>query len=796
MDDKSLEILEFPRVREILAGYTSFSASRELAIDLQPLSNPEQISLLLKQSAEARHLISLEPDFSIGGVFDIREAAKTAARGKVLEPQTLVNIQKTLAAAHRLRTRLGKLSNEFPLLWNIANRIVELPHLEKEIIRCLTAGGELLDSASAKLASLRRQLKETRQQLLESLEGIIKSRRNQKFLQEHLITERDGRYVIPVKAEYRKDIKGIVHDISNTGATVFIEPWTTVEPGNELRQLAIEEKREVERILAALSAEVGANETAISRNLALIAELDLALAKARYAEKAKATEPMITTTDGNKRDNDSAGAGVLRLVEARHPLLKGKAVPLSVELGNDFSILIITGPNTGGKTVALKTIGLLTLMSQAGMPIPASEESSIPIFDNVFADIGDEQSIEQTLSTFGWHMGNIIRIIQNSSERSLVLLDELGTSTDPSEGAALARSILLHFLSRGTIAVATTHYSDLKAFAHTTPGLQNASLDFDPATLAPTYHLTVGIPGGSNALATASRLGLSAEIIAAAREMLTEGTQEIETLLADLMSEKQKIESLRNDLQKEKSEAESLSGHLEHELQRLKGQEQSILRETRDRLIREAAELQKQLRDAASELKKIKSKESIEQAKKALAVMHEQLKGQTWQTKTSRDDLSGDAADAGDIAVGDRIQLIEANVQGIVLSSADKDGQLEVQVGRTRVRLSIDSIEKIKPSAEKVSPEFTMVKEHTRGRKRSLELNLRGKRADEIDSELDSYLNDACLSDFHQVRIIHGIGTGTVRQIVRDILASHPLSKSFRPGERKEGGDGVTIVNL
>ena len=796
MNDKSLEILEFPRVKEILASYTSFPVSWELAIDLQPSSNPEQVSLLLRQSAEARHLISLEPDFSIGGVFDIRDAAKMAARGKVLEPQTLLDIQKTLAAAHRLRTSLGKLVNEFPLLWNIASQIVELPHLEGEISRCLTVGGELLDSASAKLTNLRRQLKETRQQLLKSLEAVIKSRRNQKFLQEPLITERDGRYVIPVKAEFRKDIKGIVHDISNTGATVFIEPWTTVEPGNELRQLVIEEKREVERILAALSAEVGANKAVISRNLVLIAEVDLALAKAKYAEKAKATEPMITTLDGNKRDNDSARAGVLRLVKARHPLLKGKAVPLSVEMGNDFSILIITGPNTGGKTVALKTIGLLTLMAQAGMPIPASEESSIPIFDGVFADIGDEQSIEQTLSTFSWHMGNIVHIIQASTERSLVLLDELGTNTDPSEGAALARSILLHFLSRGTIAVATTHYSDLKAFAHTTPGLQNASLDFDPVTLAPTYHLTVGIPGGSNALATASRLGLSSEIIATAREMLTKGTQEIETLLADLMSEKQKIETLRNDLQKEKIEAESLRSRLEHELQRLKEQEQNILWETRDRLVREAAELQKQLRDAASELKRIKSKESIEQAKKALAAMQEQLKKQTWQTKTSRSDMSGEVAEAGNIAIGDKVQLIETNVQGTVLSSADKDGQIEVQVGRAKIRLSIDSIEKVTPSAEKVSPEFPTVKEPTSRRIRPLELNLRGKRADEIDSELDSYLNDACLANLSQVRIIHGIGTGTVRQIVRDILASHPLVKSFRPGERKEGGDGVTIVNL
>ena len=398
-----------------------------------------------------------------------------------------------------------------PSLWDIADRIVELPALENEIGRCITPTGEIMDSASAKLGELRHRLKETRQQLLDRLEAIMRSPRGRRFIQASFVAEREGRYVIPVKSESRKEIRGIVHDISNTGATVFVEPWTTVEMGNEMRELTIEETREVERILLELSTEIGAHEAEISQDVELLAELDLILAKARFAGKFKAAEPHIATD------------GVLRLDNARHPLLKGKAVPLSMEIGQDYSILVITGPNTGGKTVALKTIGLLTLMAQAGMPIPASEESSIPIFDGVFSDIGDEQSIEQTLSTFSSHMGNIVRIIGASTEKSLVLLDELGTSTDPNEGAALARAILLHFLSRKTIAVATTHYSDLKIFAHTTPGLRNASLDFNPVTLAPTYHLTMGIPGGSNALAIASQLGLPPEIVSKAREMLTKG---------------------------------------------------------------------------------------------------------------------------------------------------------------------------------------------------------------------------------------------------------------------------------
>jgi len=534
MDDKSLEILEFPRIREILAGFTEFSASRELALEIQPLSDYEQISLLLRQSAEARRLLSLEPGFSIGTVFDIREAAALAARGKILEPQTLIEVRQTVVAMRQLRSALGKLPEKLPLLWNIADGIVEIHRLEKDIAKCIAPTGELLDSASPTLAAVRQQWKEVRQQLLQSLEAIIRSPRRRRIIQEPFITEREGRHVIPIKAEFRSQMKGIIHSVSNTGDTIFVEPWAAVQQGNTLRELAMEEAREIERILKDLSATVGIHEAELCHSIALVAELDLALAKARYAVKAGASEPTLTIFSGKGKVPADEQPGIIRLVEARHPLLAGKAVPLNVEIGRDFSILVITGPNTGGKTVALKTIGLLSLMTQAGIPIPAGAESRIPVFDGIFADIGDEQSIEQTLSSFSWHIGNIIRIINGVTERSLVLLDELGTNTDPAEGSALARSILLYFLSRETMTVATTHFGDLKAFAHTTPGLQNASLDFAPVTLVPTYHLTMGVPSGSNALATASRLGLPIKIINDARGMLSKGTQEMETMIADL----------------------------------------------------------------------------------------------------------------------------------------------------------------------------------------------------------------------------------------------------------------------
>jgi len=794
LDSKSLEMLDFRQISEIVAGFTSFSASRELALNLQPLSDYEQIFLLLRQSAEARHLLSLEPAFSIGGAFDIREAAKIAAQGKVLEPQGLLEIQQTLAAMRQLRGSLEKISEEFPLLWNNASGIVELRQLEKDITSCLAPNGEVLDSASPRLAAVRRQLRQVRQQLLDRLKVTMESPRGRTVVQEPIITEREGRYVIPVRIEHRKEIKGIVHDVSNSGATIFIEPWVTVELGNTLRELVIEESHEIERILVSLSAKVGTHEIEISQSVALTAELDLAVAKAKYARKARATEPILTTFNKDGSTLEGKPAHVLRLVEARHPLLAEKAVPLSVEIGRDFSTLVITGPNTGGKTVALKTIGLLSLMAQAGIPIPASAESRIPVFDSVFADIGDEQSIEKTLSTFSWHVGNIVRIINSATERSLVLLDELGTSTDPAEGSALARSILLYFLSRGTMAVATTHFSDLKAFAHTTPGLQNASLDFDPVTLAPTYHLTIGIPGGSNALATAARLGLSPDIVSRAREMLTRGSEEMETLLTNLLEEKHGIEALRDDLKRKTDEAARRNIELENERRRLAEEERETIQETRDRVVREAAELHQEIRRAVSALRKERTKERIEQAKQAFAAVREQLKNEVWQPKTR--EIGDETEDEGRIAVGDMVRLREANLVTTVLSVSEETQQVEVQAGQAKLRLGLNSVEKVKVTPGTAPPEFTPVKRPVTSRPVSMELDLRGKRADEVEWTLDSYLNAASLANLSEVRIIHGIGTGAVRKIVRELLASHPLVKSFRPGVRGEGGNGATVVRL
>lgn len=795
MDGKSIELLEFPQIRQNLAGYASFEPSRELILKLEPLKDFERISLLLRQSAEARLLLAAEPGFSIGNIGDIREIVKLAAIGKILEPQDLLEVRNTLGALYYLRSHLEKRVEEFPLLWQIAGGIVELHDLEKDIGACFNAEGEMKDDASPALSSIRQRLRAIRADLHQQLQAIINSPHWQRVIQEPIITEREGRYVVPVKVEFRRDVRGIVHDVSNTGATAFVEPWDTIDAGNNLRELEAEEHHEIENILRGLSERTGSYAPEIALSIALAAKIDVTIAKARYAHKINAVEPLVLPFENNETPGSPSGdqntyvKPVLKLVNARHPLLPGDAVPLSVEIGENFSILVITGPNTGGKTVALKTIGLLSMMVQAGLPIPASAESTVPLYDSVFADIGDEQSIAQTLSTFSWHVTNLVRIVNGVTSRSLVLLDELGTSTDPAEGSALARSLLLFLLRHGAMAVATTHFSELKAFAHTTRGLQNASLDFNAVTLAPTYHLTVGIPGGSNALATALRFGLPYEIINEAHSMLTRGSQELETLLSDLLNEKQGLEKLRHALEKEKAQMADRNIELENATNKLRNEEKHVLSQVRDQLVKEAAELFKEIRQTSAELRKEKSKEKIEQARKTLAAIQEKLHSGIFAPAKTQ------SAEDEKIHAGDIVWLKEADLAATVLSLSEDNRQIELQVGKAKLKVGPDAIEKIATPTREVNEPIRITRPALKARA-PMELDLRGKRAEEVKSLLDSYLNDAAVSNLPWVRIIHGHGTGVVKQIVRETLAGHPLVKSFKAGERTEGGDGVTIASM
>ncbi|MCX6002814.1 MAG: endonuclease MutS2 [Chloroflexi bacterium] len=787
MDTNSIAMLEFPRVRERLANYTSFPAGRELALNLQPTADAEWVKLLLRQSAEARRLLSVRPDFHISEAYDVREDATRAEKGVSLDPLILLRVLKTSAAARLARNGLNKLSNELPALWGIVQDITVLTQTEAEIGKCLSATGEVLDAASPHLADVRWRLRDTRKQLQEKLASIVKSKRGQDALQEQLVTERNGRYVLPVRVEAKRELKGIVHDVSNTGATVFIEPMETIEAGNELRQLEVEERQEIERIIANLSALVGAAAEDIRLNIEILARLDLALAKALYAEKVKAIEPEIVSGDGGH---------YLRLFNARHPLLKGEAVPLSVELGREFSVLLISGPNAGGKTVALKTIGLLVLMAQAGLPVPCADGTAMPVYDEVFADIGDEQSIEQTLSTFSAHISNLARIVKKSTPHSLVLLDELGISTDPGEGAALAQATLTHFVGKGTAVVVTTHFSELKAFAHLNKGLRNASLDFDPVTLMPTYRLSVGIPGGSNALNIASRFGLPEDIVSNARSIMSKGSQEVEAMMVDLAAERKRLAEAQLVIGKEQARASELSAHLENEISRIRDRERDMLREIQDNLNKEIAGLYRSIREAENELKKQANREKVERARRAL----EKISGEA----DERNRLLGERlaalkepeASAEVISVGDSVRLRDMDTVATVLSVDAGQGRLEAQVGDVKLTLRIDGVEKLDTPGPAAEEEERVVARPRTIRPASPELDLRGQRAEMVESALDSYLNDAFMSHLPEVRIIHGYGTGAVRAAVREGLAVHKLVKSFRPGGQGEGGDGVTIAQL
>jgi len=783
-------MLDFPRIREILAGLTSFSASRSLADAIHPSSKAEVVQSWLSQSAEARQLLAKEPGFSTGRPVDIRPAVAMAIRGKLLDAETLLDIRSTLASGGHLRQQIKTHSDELQSLWEIARDITIIPGLEAVIDRCIEPGGEILDTASEHLANIRYELKEVRRQMMNRLENLLKSDWIQVMLQDSYVTERGGRYVIPIKTEFQGEFKGIIHDISNTGATVFVEPLQTVDLGNSLRQLVLEEEIEIQRILAELSQEVAENGEDISRNVALIAELDLALAKAIYAIRFNATEPCIIT--------DEESARRLKIIDARHPLLQhNKAVPISIEIGYSFFGLVITGPNTGGKTVSLKTMGLLVLMAQSGIPIPAAPESEIAVFDDVFADVGDEQSIEETLSSFSWHMGNIVRIIRNSTRRSLVLLDELGTSTDPSEGAALARAILLHFLQMDTLVAATTHFNELKVFAHATPGLENASMEFDPVTLMPSYKITIGIPGGSNALAIASQLGIPPEIIASAREMMPQHTSEMEKMLAELTSERDAIRAQREKLSRDIQAAEEQKGKAKDELIQVESSRRQLILEERESISREAAELHRQIRQAAADLRKERSRKSLESATVVLDAVREGISSGIWHQEPGCGNQSEESSpDIPELMIGDTVRLTDTNITGKVGALLEKSGQVEIHSGRTRIKVDITDIEKLDPKVtEPVARKFTLQRARSDTR-HALELDLRGKRADEVEPELDFYLNDVSIAGFPEVRIIHGYGTGIVRQIVRDMLASHPLIKSFRSGKQEEGGDGVTIATL
>ncbi|MGQ9522275.1 MAG: endonuclease MutS2 [Anaerolineae bacterium] len=788
---KHWQTLEFPKILERLAAHTSFSAGAEKARALAPSTDPAEIRERLATTTEARRFLSLYPLTDLGGARDVRPMVEAARREAVLDPADLLDIAQTLQTARRLRQTVARQEAHFPRLAAVAARLEPCPELVAAIERVLDERGEVRDDASSALARIRSERRTVHDRLITRLQRIISSPETAPFLQEPIITMREGRYVVPLKADFKGRIRGIVHDRSASGATLFIEPLSVVELGNTWRELQVAEDQEIRRILADLSARVAARGAEILETVDALADLDLAFAKARYADELDAVEPLLA--DG-KPERDGTR---LRLLRARHPLLDpATVVPIDVILDGGTHVLVITGPNTGGKTVTLKTVGLLALMAQSGLHIPADENSLLPVFAAIYADIGDEQSIEQSLSTFSAHLTNILSFIHQADEHSLVLLDELGAGTDPAEGSALARALLETFRQRGAVTLVATHYPELKAYAQLTPGVCNACVEFDPETLRPTYRLTIGIPGRSNALAIARRLGLDEAIVRRAEALLSPQERQTEHLLADLHRLRLEAARARDEAYAARAEAQRLTEELHRRLARIDEERAAILEQARREALEELERLREEVRALQQQWRRIHLLSPA--AQDVSGVPHPPPPVAEAEAELNRLETEVEESfrapepllPTGPLQPGDTVWV--KSLRAIGELRALVDDEVEVQVGPLRVRVPARELERRAPPAPVVEPSGVRYAPPTA----PLRLDLRGQTVEEALERLDRYLDTAALAGLPWAHIVHGKGTGALRQAVRDFLRRHPLVRSYRSGEEGEGGDGVTVVVL
>ena len=785
MDARSLVLLEFPAIRERLAGHTSFPPSRRLAEALEPSADPVIVARGLDETDQVRALLEERSGVGVGAAHDIGPWVERAARGGRLDPAHFLEIADTLDATARLATAIT--DDRRPLLRELGRDLHALPALRSTLARSFDPVGELLDTASPRLGGLRAAVRVAYDRLRRRLDALVGAELGS-ALQEPIITLRNGRYVIPVKAEARSRVKGIVHDASGSGQTLFIEPLVAVELGNAWREAQVAEQEEIARILDELSAFVAANADPLRQTLAALARFDLWAAKAQLAGEMDATRAETTER-----------AEVI-LLSARHPGLTGRVVPIDVRLGGDYTALVVTGPNTGGKTVTLRTLGLLAVMHQAGLHVPAAAGSRLPVFRDVFADIGDEQSIAQSLSTFSGHMRSIIRIAGAAGPGTLVLLDELGAGTDPTEGSALAQALLDHFIAAGALIAATTHYAELKAYAHTTPGARNAAVEFDLETLSPTYRLTIGLPGGSQAFAIAERLGLPEAIVADARSRLTEAQRSFEATLAAIReTEGATSEALDRARAAERRAADAL-GAAEEERRRARRERDEAVRAARV----EAERLVEDLRDEVRTTKRALERETVTAPSLDAAL-------ERAEADLARLPATEPAAPPEEpvtvhvFRVGERARSRSGGWEGRVAALEKGGRRVTLETGGMRVTVGagdlVPALEESRapvPAGGAGAGAPSNIGAIRLGRTRSVasSLDLRGARVDEALDALGRYLDDAALAGLGKVIVIHGLGTGALRDAVRTEAAGHPLVKSMRPGERGEGGDGATIVEL
>ncbi|NMB12932.1 MAG: endonuclease MutS2 [Firmicutes bacterium] len=781
MDQKTLRILEFHKIRQQLAAHTAFALGSERALWLEPSADIDTIEKRQGETAEALILIDREGGLPLGGVRDIRQPLRKAEMGSTLSPEDLLEIASTLYGTGKARRFLMEKTGDSSQLRELAQRLEPAVSLRERIEGSIGDDGEVLDSASETLRSIRNRMRSLQGRIRERLESIIHSSRYQKVLQDPIITLRNGRYVVPVKTEFKGALPGIVHDQSGSGATLFVEPAAVVEINNQLRQLEAEEAEEIERILRQLTLAVSGKVKELLVSVETLGRLDFIFAKAYLAASQEATRPRLRTD------------GYLDMREGRHPLLKGEVVPLDIWLGKEFTVLVITGPNTGGKTVALKTLGLLTLMAQAGLHIPAQKGTEINVFSRVYADIGDEQSIEQNLSTFSSHMANIVRIMDEADSNSLVLLDELGAGTDPTEGATLAMALLQWFHKQGCRTVATTHYSELKAFAYMTEGLENASVQFDVETLRPTYKLEIGLPGRSNAFAIAGRLGLRDEVIDLARAHLTQEDIRIDDMIQDMEENRRRAIHERIVAERLRAHVESTREEYERRLAGMEEAKDAILAAARQ----EARELLSRAKSDADEL--------LGQLRNADRVQRESVATEVRSLLESKREALVEARpekppeplpiQLEKMVPGTPVYLSKLKQKGRILDLT-ASGDALVQVGALRVTLPAQELTVTEEQPIATGSRENIGLRTSKASVISSELDLRGMTVEEALGKVDKYLDDALLAGLARCRIIHGKGTGALRSAIRSQLETHPQVKAYRWGEPGEGGDGVTVAEL
>ncbi len=812
---KTLRTLEYDKVIERMAARCITDRGRTLALALQPASEYAEVLRRQRLTAEARRLLELKPNVSLSDIKDVASIVQQASIDRILDPKELQDVGTTLSAARVVRDTIDKLRAYMQHLAETSDRISDFHEITTEISRAIDNKGEVKDSASPALQTLRRESRIAHDRLRSRLESMLKSAGS--ALQEPIITLRDGRYVVPVKAELRSQLPGIVHDVSSSGATVFLEPLETVEMGNKWREMLAEEQREIARILRELSIRVGKRAAEIAMALEALAEIDVLLAKVRYGEQIGAK---YLPHDNNEQDwlvaepqgAASSAPTSLYLRNARHPLISGEVVPVSVWLGSggptsseqaatsgpsDFTILLITGPNTGGKTVALKTVGLLALMAQAGIPVPADADSRLPVFDAVFADIGDEQSIEQSLSTFSSHIGNIISILNSATHQSLVLLDELAAGTDPVEGSALAKAILQRLLAITCLTIATTHHGELKAFAHTTPGITNGSVEFDLETLSPTYKLHIGLPGQSNAISIAERLGMPQQVLEDARGGIDPDRLAVETMISDLHKHREVAEQASEVQRVAAREAESARARVTKELQSLEANRNRLIEQTRKEMENELQQARARLREALADLKKAERMTVFERAQVIEKVEAEVAEADEGLQRVQKRERKKRRGPLPLIEPGDRIYLTDLPTPGEAITSPDESGEMEVAMGALRARVNVKQIANVeKMSGLPARPDYHAEPAVAVAAKPSPELDLRGMTVDEAIPLVEQRLDEAARAGVGELRIIHGKGTGTLRQAVRQMLRKHPLATSHATAEPRAGGDGVTVVQV